>query len=192
VIRTAVGYTGGTTAHPDYRHIGDHSETVRIEFDPQQISYAELLKVFWESHDPSDEIYQRQYRNAIFYTDEDQHRQAEDSARSLEKSTGRPVRTAIEPAGKFYLAEDYHQKYLLRGADDLFGFYRKIYPEESRLIASTAAARVNGYLGCNGTRDELEENLQHLGLPRPLQERLVGYVSSSCREFRGMTCPAPR
>lgn len=180
------------TSNPDYRHIGDYSETVRVEFDPQQISYTELLQVFWESHDPTVAPYLRQYRNAIFYIDEDQRRQALDSARRLEKNIGRQVNTVIELAGKFHLAEDYHQKYLLRGAEDLFRIYQMIYPEEPQIIASTAAARVNGYLGCHGTTDELQGNLQRLGLPKPMQERLVDYVSSSCREFRGMTCPAPR
>jgi len=192
VISTAVGYAGGTTPHPDYQHIGDHSETVRVEYDPRQISFGHLLEVFWQSHDPSAGPYLSQYRNAIFFTDEEQRRQAENSAKRLAQTSGQRVRTAIEPAGRFYLAEDYHQKYLLRGAEDLFRHYQSIYPDSAQLVGSTAAARVNGYLGCNGNVDELEANLDRLGLTRPLQEKLVRNISTSCREFRGMTCPAPR
>jgi len=192
VISTAVGYAGGTTSNPDYRHIGDHSETVRVEFDPQQISYSDLLEVFWENHDPTLEPYRNQYRNAVFATDDEQYRLAQESAERIAKSSGRPVRTVIEPAGRFYIAEDYHQKYLLRGVEDLLREFQTIYPSDQQLVASTAAARINGFLGCNGTAEELEQNLHRLGLSRPMQERLVGYIASSCRDFRGMTCPAPR
>jgi peptide-methionine (S)-S-oxide reductase len=192
VIGTTVGYAGGTTPDPTYRRMGDHSETVRVEFDPQRISYAELLQVFWEGHDPTAEPYLRQYRNAVLFTGDDQRRQAQESARRLAEATGRPVRTAIEAAGTFYPAEPYHQKYLLRGDEDLLAEYRAVYPDDARLVASTAVARVNGYLGCNGSPAEVERNLPRLGLSRPLQEHLVRHISSTCREFRGMTCPAPR
>lgn len=172
--------------------MGDHTETVEVEYDPQQISYGELLKVFWESHDATLEPYLRQYRNAVFYQGEDQREQALQSARELALRSGRPVRTAIEAAGRFYPAEDYHQKYLLRGAKLFFRAFRELYPDDRQLVASTAAARVNGYLGCNGSQEELLLNLSRLGLSAPLQEELVDYLALSCRQFEGISCPAPR
>lgn len=191
MISTTVGYAGGRSLDPDYQHIGDHSETVQVTYDPQKISYAELLQVFWTEHDPHLASHLRQYRSAIFYLDEDQRRLAEASRTELAARDGRRVFTAIEPAGRFYPAEDYHQKYLLRNTGELLQAYQQIYPDERQLVASTAVARVNGYLGCNGRPSDIERTLPQLGLSRQLQELLVSYISSSCRNFRGLSCPAP-
>jgi len=188
-VRTAVGYSGGTTESPSYHRIGDHSETLLVEFDPQKISYAELLTVFWESHDPEAEPYLRQYRNALFTMNGEQQKAAEKSRTRLAEATRRPVYTAIEPAGKFYVAEDYHQKYLLRKAGDISRELQEIYPDAADFTASTAAARINGYLGCNGEREQLVRELDQLGLSVPGQENLVERVTSSCSHFAGLTCP---
>lgn len=192
VVRTAVGYSGGKTENPDYRRIGDHSETIRIEFDPQQVDYEQLLEVFWASHDPGYEVYSRQYRNAVFYLDESQRKKAEASRESLSESISSGVRTAIEPAGEFYLAEDYHQKYLLRKATGILQDFQAIYPEPEALITSPAAARLNGYLGCNGEPAKLEEEIEQLGLSTQMQTLLVEHVTSSCERFAGLTCPSPK
>lgn len=188
-MRTAVGYTGGTTETPTYRNIGDHSEAVRIEFDPGKISYAELLELFWASHDPASEVYSRQYRNAVFYLNEVQQREAEASRQRLSEAAQHKVFLALEPAGTFFVAEDYHQKYLLRKAAGIFQELQAIYPETASLVASTAAARINGYLGCNGERDALAQELDQLGLSAPMQARLVEQVAASCKRFAGLTCP---
>jgi peptide-methionine (S)-S-oxide reductase len=189
VVRTAVGYTGGTTESPDYHRIGDHSETLLVEFDPKKISYAELLKVFWASHDPESEPYLRQYRNALFIMNEEQQKAAEKSREQLAEATRRPIYTAIEPAGKFYAAEDYHQKYLLRKSGGIYREIQEIYPDAADFTASTAAARINGYLGCNGNREQLSQELSRLGLSVEMQENLVERVTNSCSHFAGLTCP---
>ncbi|PLX82738.1 MAG: peptide methionine sulfoxide reductase [Desulfuromonas sp.] len=190
-MRTTVGYTGGTTVDPDYRHIGDHSEAIRIDFDPNRISYAQLLDVFWESHDPTFQNWSRQYRNVIFPLTKEQESLAGNSRRQLAARSGRSVVSEIEPAGPFYPAEDYHQKYLLRKADTLFAELQRHYPDERELITSTAAARLNGYLGCNGDAEILQGEIGALGLSSPLQKRLIEYVSAGCSGFSGLTCPAP-
>lgn len=110
VISTRVGYAGGSLADPTYEDLGDHTETVEIEFDPSQISYQQLLKHFWSEHDPLAQQ-KTQYRSVIFVMNDDQRAQALASKRAHQKRLGQPVRTSIEPAGQFYLAEDYHQKY---------------------------------------------------------------------------------
>lgn len=123
VIDTAVGYSGGHTANPSYEQVcaGDtgHAETVRVEYDPAQISYEELLEVFWSLHDPTQINCQgpdvgTQYRSAIFTLDETQKEAAEKSKAALEASGRhrRPIATEIAPAGDFWRAEDYHQQYL--------------------------------------------------------------------------------
>lgn len=190
MIRTTVGYAGGTTLNPDYRHIGDHSETIRVEFDPQRITYAELLEVYWESHDPFMPSYNRQYRNAVLTLDETQRQQAEQSARDVARASGQNVRSSIEPAGVFYPAEDYHQKYLLRRAGGILAELQAIYPDEEQFAASTAAARINGYLGCYGEPEQLERELGLLGLSPRMQQQLIKHVAATCRRFKGLTCPA--
>ena len=191
MIRTTSGYSGGTLQNPDYHHLDDHSEVVKVEFDPLRVTYAQLLKVFWESHDPSIATYSRQYRNAIFYLDETQRVEAERSLEMTAETLGVEIKTSIEPAGEFYAAEDYHQKYLLRGAGQLWQEFRAMYPDDEKIAASTAAARINGYLGCNGNREDLEKEFGQFGLTPQAQQWLTGYLSSACTRFRGMTCPAP-
>jgi len=116
------GYTGGSEENPGYRQVSSgatgHAEAVQIRFDPDRVSYAELLEVFWRNIDPTTADAQfvdqgTQYRTAIFYHDEEQRRLAEASREALEKS-GRfeaPIVTEITPATAFYPAEDYHQDY---------------------------------------------------------------------------------
>jgi peptide-methionine (S)-S-oxide reductase len=155
------------------------------------VSYAELLEVFWASHDPAAAAYSRQYRNAVFYLNAPQKVAAERSLEKIAGTTHGQIRTVIEPAGEFYAAEDYHQKYLLRRADTLLREFRAMYPQERDFIASTAATRINGYLGCNGKPEALEQELGQFGLSPQAQQWLVEYLSTGCRGFRGMTCPAP-
>jgi peptide-methionine (S)-S-oxide reductase len=134
VISTTVGYTGGHLANPTYEQVSSggtgHRESIQVVYDPAKVSYDKLLSVFWHNIDPTDNAGQfcdhgEQYRSAIFFHDEAQHRLAEASKRAIETS-GRlkaPVVTDILPASRFYPAEGYHQKYYLKSALS-YKFYR--------------------------------------------------------------------
>jgi len=122
VVSVVSGYTGGTVENPSYEQVTSgntgHLEAVEISYDPEQISYPELLEVFWRNIDPTDEGGQfidrgSQYRSAIFYLDEEQRRAAEQSREELAQSGRfkRPIVTEILPASNFYPAENYHQDY---------------------------------------------------------------------------------
>ena len=122
VKSTQVGYIGGKLAHPTYEEVctdaTGHAEAVQVEYDPNEISYDELLKVFWSNHDPTSLNRQgpdigNQYRSAIFFHDEEQKKIAQKSKEELEKSGKfqKQVVTEIVPAPEFYKAEEYHQKY---------------------------------------------------------------------------------
>lgn len=111
---TRVGYAGGTTPDPTYQTIGDHSESIQIDYDPDAISYDDLLAEFWAQHSPVRPAHSRQYASIIFYETEDQRRAAEDSKRAMEQLLGRTLYTEIKPFERFYLAEEYHQKYYER------------------------------------------------------------------------------
>jgi methionine-S-sulfoxide reductase len=192
VIRTTVGYSGGTSARPDYEHIGDHSEVILVEFNPLVVSYTDLLAVFWELHDPTAAPWSRQYRNAIFTLTEAQQQQAEQSYALQAARHAGAITTTREPAGPFYPAEDYHQKFILRQSREIFHELRRLYPDAAAFAASTAAARLNGYLGCNGTPAALINAIEDFGLSRAMQEQLVKEVAAACEEFNGLSCPAPR
>jgi peptide-methionine (S)-S-oxide reductase len=122
VLATTVGYTGGTKKNPTYEEVSaggtGHAESVQVVYDPTKITYEKLLDVFWHNIDPVTRDAQfcdhgHQYRSAIFYADEAQHRTADESKRKLEAS-GKlpgPIVTEIVPAGEFWRAEDYHQRY---------------------------------------------------------------------------------
>ena len=125
VITTAAGYEGGFTPNPTYEEVCSgntgHSEAVRVVFDPKVVSYRDLLKVFWESHNPTQGMRQgndvgTQYRSAIFYHSPEQKADAEDSAASFQQELNKArygqITTGIAQAPEFYFAEAYHQQYL--------------------------------------------------------------------------------
>jgi peptide-methionine (S)-S-oxide reductase len=125
VYSTAAGYAGGFTPNPTYEEVCSgrtgHAEAVLVAFDPSKVSYESLLKTFFEEHDPTQGMRQgndigTQYRSAIYYTNEEQHRAAgmvrDEYNRALEVAGKKPITTEIAPAGPFYYAEDYHQQYL--------------------------------------------------------------------------------
>jgi peptide-methionine (S)-S-oxide reductase len=187
VVRTRVGYAGGTTTHPTYRRLGDHTETVEIDFDPARISYRELLDVFWKSHDPGSRSWSRQYKAAIFFHSEAQRKLAFESKEKEEARLGAKIFTEILPFTGFTLAEDYHQKYRLRQEPDILAAFEQIYPAERDFVNSTAAARVNGYLGGYGTPEELKKEIDGYGLPQPARKRLLEMLSSARPAFK--SCP---
>ncbi len=178
MIRTRVGYAGGSTIDPTYQQIGDHSETVQIDYDPRVITYQQLLGVFWQAHDPVFPPYSRQYRSAIFYTTENQKQLAEKSKLETESRLGQTVFTDIEKLNQFYIAEDYHQKYYLRETPVLLQELAAIYPEAPQIMNSTAAARLNGYLAGYGTTETLQKELDNLGLSEAGQQQLVEITST--------------
>ncbi len=127
VVSTAVGYAGGVTPNPTYREVCSggtgHAEVVRVAYDPSRVTYQELLRVFWESHDPTQGMRQgndigTQYRSAIYVADPEQRRLAEASRDAYQQRLSAAgygtITTEIADAGPFWFAEEYHQQYLDR------------------------------------------------------------------------------
>jgi peptide-methionine (S)-S-oxide reductase len=123
VIRTTAGYTGGHTKNPTYEdvctHMTGHAESVLIVFDPGKVSYEMLLRQFFRMHNPtllnSDGInVGDQYRSAIFYFNDEQKQAAERAMKEVQKGYKDPIVTQLQPAGEFYIAEPYHQKFTER------------------------------------------------------------------------------
>jgi len=174
VIRTRVGYAGGTKKNPTYHDLGDHTESFQIDYDPEKITYEQLLDIFWNSHSPCQKSWSVQYRAAIFYADDEQKKAA--LASKAKRASLGDVKTAIEPLGEFTLAEDYHQKYELRCDAELMKEFAAIYPDAKAFVNSTAAARVNSYIGGNGTKEQLKTEIDLLGLSEQGKKRLQTYV----------------
>lgn len=123
VIKTTVGYTGGHTANPTYDEVATrttgHAEAVLIEYDPEQVDYKTIIKQFFRMHDPTQLNRQGpdigdDYRSAIFFFNKEQHKTAVEVRNERQKELGEPIVTQIEPAGPFYKAEAYHQKFTQR------------------------------------------------------------------------------
>ena len=127
VYSTAVGYSGGTTPNADYHEVCSggtgHAEVVLVAFDPMKITYADLLALFWENHNPTEGMRQgndigSQYRSAIYASDDGQVAAAADSSVSYQEQLSAAgyadITTEIEPLGEFYYAEEYHQQYLAK------------------------------------------------------------------------------
>jgi peptide-methionine (S)-S-oxide reductase len=121
VLDTEVGYSGGRTEHPTYAQVctgnTGHAEAVHILFDPAKVTYLQLLGHFWHIHDPTTPNRQgpdvgTQYRSAIFYYDAEQRDQAMDSMRRMASHGSKAIVTEVSPAGRFWKAEEYHQRYI--------------------------------------------------------------------------------
>lgn len=171
VIRTRVGYAGGTAKDPTYRRMGDHSETVEIDFSPDIIRIEELLEVFWEHHNPVNinDYKGRQYRSLVLYRDEKQWDAIQRVIRQRkEQGKGEP-QTEAAPYSGFYLAEDRHQKYYLKRYPDAMEKLSALYRDEKELVNSTLAARLNGlakgYTNLERIRNEIAR------WPASLEER---------------------
>jgi methionine-S-sulfoxide reductase len=171
-----VGYAGGAKENPTYHNLGDHTETLQVDYDPSKISYAQLLELFWEEHDPTSRSWSPQYKAVVFAHDEEQQRLAEESRARIAKKLGKTVHTEVLPYGRFYAAEDYHQKYYLRGHRQILRQFQQYYPQAADLMNSTAAARVNGYIGGHGTAAAYKADIDRLGLSAAAREELEELV----------------
>lgn len=162
VIRTRVGFTGGSSPNPTYRTMGDHTETVDLEFDPDVVSYEELLNKFWKWHNPCSQR-GTQYMSAIFYHSTKQKMLAEQTRDEQQKDHVSPIVTKIAKAGPFYNAENYHQKYILRQHRDILD---SLHLTDEELILSPLACKFNGYLGGYGNFEDFLKDTEGVKLTR--------------------------
>ena len=181
MVRTRVGYAGGAKKNPTYHQLGDHTETIQIDFDPEKITYERLLDMFWAGHDPTSRSWSRQYKAVIFYHGEEQRNQALATRDRLAERLGAKIHTEILPNQGFYLAEAYHQKYRLRSVRDIMAEFSAMYPVDEDFVDSTAAARVNGYLGGYGSPEALKSDVGELGLSPEAGKRLLEIVTGGRR-----------
>jgi peptide-methionine (S)-S-oxide reductase len=155
VVRTRVGYAGGTTLNPTYRELGDQTEVFQVDYDPAALSYADLSTVVFENHDPRHQTRKTQYQNVVFYDSPDQ----KEALGSVLETTGlaaETIETRVEQLTRFYPAESYHQKYNLRTNQSLLDLFEETGYDDEELRESPAAAKLNGYTGGHGISEQHE------------------------------------
>jgi len=167
--------------NPDYNDLKDHSETTQIQFNPDMITYAELLTIFWERHDYATPI-EAQYKSAIFYNSEQQRQEAEASLELVQQGRlgqvalqGMEVQTLIAPATVFYVAELYHQKYFLQCNREIFSLL--CYSRRTDLIDDVVATSLNGYLHGSGTVGAFMEEVDTWCLPFKAKFAILHHIS---------------
>lgn len=178
VVRTRVGYAGGTGKNPTYRTLGDHIETVQLDYAPSLISYQCLVDTFFEHHKPIREPWKRQYMSAVFYHNPAQKSLFEHSRDKLTDQLGKKIFTALYPFEEFFLAEDRHQKYKLQRQPLLLAELQEKYPSFQELVNSTAAARVNAYLYGYGKKESLAALIPSLHLSPEGEQLLLEFIKA--------------
>ncbi|XP_030243423.1 peptide methionine sulfoxide reductase isoform X2 [Drosophila navojoa] len=185
VLRTTVGYAGGSSDLPTYRKMGDHTEVLEIDYDPSVISFKELLHLFWNNHEYGlTKPMKRQYASLILYHDDEQKEIAEASKlEEQERRLPEIITTDIAPKLNFFPAEAYHQKYRLQGHKDLAASLN-LNPE--LLQTSYVATKLNGYLAGVGGIEQFKSEVDTLGLT-PTQRQYCNYHIEQ-NEGQGLYC----
>ncbi len=164
MVRTEVGYAGGTSPSPTYHDLENHAEVLQVEFDPTQITFGELLEQFWVGHDPKRRTRSSQYRAILLCENESQLAIAKQSIAALEPRGNGTVETEVVLAQPFHPAEDYHQKWKLRQRHALFADLASSFESEEKLLRSFAATKLNAIVGRNMHRDDVSPLLDRLKL----------------------------
>lgn len=188
MIRTRVGYSGGQKNNPTYHSLGGHTESFEVDYDPKLISYDQIMRLFWESHDPHAAVWSTQYKSVLFFRNAEQERSAREFAAKLGAEDGRPVTTEIRQFEKFWRAEDYHQKYFLKQRPELLRELQAYYGgDEQAITNSTLAARFNAYAKLTGRGEQLMSELDSYGVSdegrqylEAIAPRLSDHVAASC------------
>ncbi len=144
VVRTRVGYAGGTKADPSYEAIGDHTEVVQLEYDPEQLSFSELLERAFDEHNSYQQSRKRQYQNIIFTETAVQRDQLRSYLDGNEFSR-ETIDTRLEKLDRFHVAEDYHQKFNLRGKRWITDAFAEADYDDGAIRESPAAAKLNAH-----------------------------------------------
>ena len=174
VWKTRVGYAGGNLDNPTYHNLGSHTETIQIEYDPEQITYKELIEIFFENHNPYQKPYGSQYKSIVFYHNERQKEIFEDHVANLNNK--RQLYTELKEYSEFHYAEYYHQKYRLQSFNNIMSELRDMYSNDKEFINSTLTARLNHYVGSKTGLDLFEKEKEFYDLESETIKWLKNYI----------------
>lgn len=178
VIRTRTGFAGGITSNPVYRQMGDHTETVQIEFDPDILSFEEILHIFWANHTSTNrtEYKDRQYMSLLFYHNDEQRQTIEQVRRELEMKRNEQIETEIQPFSVFTPAEERHQKYHLKRFKRAAEKLASVFTTPASFTDSTLTARLNGFVKEYTTLSQIEEEIRLWAISDSDKEELSAFV----------------
>lgn len=176
IWKTRVGYAGGNMDDPTYHNLGSHTETIQIEYDPEKITYEQLLNIFFKNHNPYRKPYGSQYKSIVFYHNEKQKEIFKDYIANLNDE--RQLYTELNEYNEFHYAEFYHQKYRLQSFNNIMSELRKMYPNDMEFINSTLTARLNHYVGSKKGMELFEEEKQYYGL----ESETIDWLKTFIRE----------
>ena len=178
VYFTASGYAGGNMNNPEYHNLGDHTETVRISYDPEIINFAELLEIFWEAHNPLTRAPSTQYRSIIFYDSPEQKKTAYHFWEQKKEAADSEVYTQIKALKKYFEAEDYHQNYFVQQNEKLKEYFPRLKKQGEVLTFSSLLTRLNAY--CADFLDgESVKNILEKSYLKIKDEQLINEISKS-------------
>ncbi|AJD29535.1 MULTISPECIES: peptide-methionine (S)-S-oxide reductase [Clostridium] len=176
VIKTYVGYTGGSTLFPTYNSIGDHLETVEIYYDSSKIAFEDLLMVFEKNHNYTTRANLLQYNSAILYNNENEKELCLNWKKSREDELTKEVSTKISPIEKFYYAEFYHQKYYVQLEPVIMSNLRSKFSTGNDLISSPLCHKLNAYLAGYRSLENLNKEIKDFNLSKDSENRLLSIV----------------
>lgn len=169
---TLVGFAGGTTPAPTHADIGDHVEAVQVAFNPDQLSYADLLEVFWDAHDPAETAAKRRYRHALVPQTDRQAEQARTARTQAAKWLGSGDNVWVCPDASFHAAAPRHQNYKLRQHQSLAAVFLDRAPTDDAFARSPAATLANAYVAGHRPLDRLDDDRACLDLPPDALDQL--------------------
>ncbi|MCK8058533.1 MULTISPECIES: peptide-methionine (S)-S-oxide reductase [unclassified Fusibacter] len=176
VLRTRVGYTGGTGTTPSYENLGNHIEVIEIDYDPAFLTYEDLVTLYFTYYDATVRAYSQRVKSVIFYRDDEEQSIANNLKKEFSQSQGKPIFTEIDPLDVFYLAEDRHQLSYLKKETSLYDEVSQIFTTPDKQILSILASKLNGYIAGYGKSKDLTVLLQNSGLSDASQNRMRAIV----------------
>lgn len=180
VLRTRVGYSGGVSENPRYEVVDLHSEVVEIDYDPEVISYGQLIDVFFASHNETLRPYDQRVKSLIFYRNESEHQIAQDKLQAIRMKTpeDESVYTELKAFKVFYLAEAEHQNRSLKQEVSLYRELTEIYETPERIQLSILASKLNGYIYGYGSMESARVLLEQSGLSEASRRRVIEVIEN--------------
>ncbi|MDQ0255820.1 peptide-methionine (S)-S-oxide reductase [Evansella vedderi] len=159
--------------------MGDHTETIQIDFLPETMSYSELLEIFWKNHNPRIGSYKgRQYLSLLLFHNHKQLQAAYERKDMIEKERDITIETEVSPYTNFTLAEERHQKYYLKRYPHAMEKLKELYPDDHSFVNSTVIARLNGFVKGYGSLSKIKEEIGSWGLSKERNTRLMSTIDS--------------
>ncbi len=180
-----MGYSGGKSPNPSYKVVDFHSEVVEIDYDPQIISYGELIDIFFEAHNETLRPYDQRVKSLIFYRNQDEHEIAKAKLNQIRLTTpeDESVFTELKAFEIFYLAEEEHQNRSLKLEVSLYDELTQIFETDERILLSVLASKLNGYIYGYGTEENAERLLEMSGLSQTSKDRVREVIDNRLYEL---------